>query len=313
MTGTDRLAGSIRVELLIHDGRGRILLDQEPGHVPSLPHTYAPAWSHPVDCARDAARRFSTHSVTGRILARQRDPSRPGLESIVVIDGGLLTARAVQRVDHQGGHNLALHHIGAARSSLAEPDAARLRHAALAWALGDQHQASFPGPPRPTYQYAWRGLQAVPSDVPIRQVWGWLITDDGGLLILLDHRGVASLPGGRPEPDDQGPTQTLQREAAEEAQVTLGPAVHLGWQEVHEPGQPPYAQVRLAAAITAVHHSQLDPDSGIHYRRLVVPLNYANFVLGWGPEGDAQATAAIRAAQAHGLPRPQAGFPVRTI
>jgi 8-oxo-dGTP pyrophosphatase MutT (NUDIX family) len=74
--------------------------------------------------------------------------------------------------------------------------------------------------------------------------------------------------GGKPEPGDADRVDTLVREAAEENQVTVSDSVYLGYQEVHRPGRPPYAQVRMVALIASFEPRRPDPDGRRIYRRL---------------------------------------------
>ena len=66
-----------------------------------------------------------------------------------------------------------------------------------------------------------------------------------------------------------------------------------GYQEVHRPGRPRYAQVRLAGVIEEFAARAPDPDGGRVYR----PLEAAPGVLGWGEPAVAQAWAAFRVAR----------------
>ncbi|WP_455568745.1 NUDIX domain-containing protein [Streptomyces lydicus] len=63
---------------------------------------------------------------------------------------------------------------------------------------------------RATHHWPWHEGPA-PTGIPARQCWGWLFAPDGRVLVLLDPtNGAACLPGGTPEPQDQGdPVATL--------------------------------------------------------------------------------------------------------
>jgi 8-oxo-dGTP pyrophosphatase MutT (NUDIX family) len=190
-------------------------------------------------------------------------------------------------------------------SGLPRPLAARLRTASRAGLL--RHTAhlangSLPGS-HPTRAertracFAWFPYAESPSALEIRQVWGWLTDPTGRVLVLLDSHGTPSLPGGRPEPDES-PTRTLIREAAEEAAARIGSPAGLGYQQVIASGQPPYAQLRMAAPLRGLGPAAPDPDTGQTYRRVLLPARYANLLLGWGPEGDTQAAAVANACRA---------------
>lgn len=89
----------------------------------------------------------------------------------------------------------------------------------------------------------------------------------------------------------------LVREAMEESQVVVIGATYLGYQEVHEAGCRPYAQVRMAGLIGGFLPRCRDCDSGRLLRRLMCPLADVAALLGWGDIMEAQAAAAARAAR----------------
>ena len=98
-----------------------------------------------------------------------------------------------------------------------------------------------------------------------------------------DSANPRASPGGTPEPFDDGLAATLAREAFEENQVRIGPGpVYLGYQEVHEPGRPLYAQIRMAGIITEFAPRAPDPDNGRINRRRMTSLASAPGMLGWG-------------------------------
>lgn len=81
------------------------------------------------------------------------------------------------------------------------------------------------------------------------------------------------LPGGTVEKADATPEDTLHREAAEEAQLTLTEPVRLGWVldetgEVYG-GVGPNARLRLAARVTAIGPAAVDPATGRPFARLL--------------------------------------------
>ena len=115
-------------------------------------------------------------------------------------------------------------------------------------------------------------------------------------MLIQDDEGTFNLPGGTPEPWDDGLFATLAREAAEESQVRVDAAVYLGFQEVHRLGLAPYAQARMVGRIARFDPRMPDLDGGRIYRRLMCPLLDAPGVLGWGAPAVAQAKAAARVA-----------------
>ncbi|MFJ1616264.1 NUDIX domain-containing protein [Streptomyces sp. NPDC088251] len=68
---------------------------------------------------------------------------------------------------------------------------------------------------RAELHHPWREGPS-PHERAVTQVQGWLFAPDGRVLVLLEpETGTACLPGGVPEPQDQGdPASTLCREAA---------------------------------------------------------------------------------------------------
>ncbi|MFJ3363594.1 NUDIX hydrolase [Streptomyces anthocyanicus] len=71
----------------------------------------------------------------------------------------------------------------------------------------------------------------VPERLPVQQAWAWFVPDGRVVLVAdLGPRGaLPMLPGGTVESTDATPEDTLHREAAEEAQLTLADPVRLGW------------------------------------------------------------------------------------
>jgi 8-oxo-dGTP diphosphatase len=155
----------------------------------------------------------------------------------------------------------------------------------------------------PLVEYVWHD-SLVPAMLPVTQVYGWLLCPTTGRVLIQEQDdGTFSLPGGTPEPEDAGQYATLAREAFEENQVRIGPsAAYLGYQEVHQPGLPVIAQVRMAGVITEFAPRGPDPDNGRLNRRYMTSLAAAPALLGWGQPGRAQARAAAEAGRQWGLP-----------
>jgi hypothetical protein len=125
--------------------------------------------------------------------------------------------------------------IGQFLATLPHPAAARLRTACRAGLLSDTIRLADGRRPgvlpskaeRTRARFTWHPAIQAPTELEVRQVWGWLTDRDGRVLILLDRLGTPSLPGGRPEPGE-ALAQTLAREAAEEAAADIGPPTVLG-------------------------------------------------------------------------------------
>lgn len=144
---------------------------------------------------------------------------------------------------------------------------------------------------RTAARFTWHArTPTTEEEQTVRQVWGWLTDPQGRILVLLDHHSAPGLPGGRPE-GGESRAETLAREAVEEAAARHGQPTVLGFQKVTEAGRTPYLQLRMTAPLLELGPASPDPDNGEIYRRVLVPAAQANLLLGWGPEGDAQATA----------------------
>jgi 8-oxo-dGTP pyrophosphatase MutT (NUDIX family) len=143
--------------------------------------------------------------------------------------------------------------------------------------------------------FIWHQFRLVPESLPVRQVYAWVVNAAGHAL-LIKMPGGWNLPGGTPEVCDRGWEATLRREVLEEADVTLRELVPLGYQEVRPARAEPYAQLRVAARLDEWRESTPDPDTGLIYPRVWVPLGRAGGLLGWGEPGQAQAAAAARVA-----------------
>jgi 8-oxo-dGTP pyrophosphatase MutT (NUDIX family) len=139
--------------------------------------------------------------------------------------------------------------------------------------------------------YSWH-TEPVPDQLPVRQVYGWIFDNDGRVTLWRDADHVG-LPGGRPEPSDADIVATLRREVWEEITAEITDPHYLGYQRVdHHDRQPAFAQVRLIARLTRLHHAAPDPDTGLIKTRLAVTPHRAALALGWGEHGHQQARAA---------------------
>ncbi|WP_406141677.1 NUDIX hydrolase [Streptomyces sp. NBC_01089] len=154
----------------------------------------------------------------------------------------------------------------------------------------------------------------VPDQIPVQQAWAWCFIPDGRVVLVADPgpRGaLPMLPGGTVEKADATPEDTLHREAAEEAQLTLTDPVRLGWVldktgEVYD-GVGPNARLRLAARVTAIGPAAVDPATGRPFARLLATPAQAAALLGWGPPGARQAQLAVETARNRwGLPTARA-------
>ncbi|MFF4339378.1 NUDIX hydrolase [Kitasatospora sp. NPDC001540] len=139
----------------------------------------------------------------------------------------------------------------------------------------------------------------LPEGITVRQVYGFCF-DDSGRVLLREDSGRYGLPGGKPEAGEDA-SAVLERECLEESQITLGDLLYLGYQEVTDDGQEPFAQLRYVARIADFLPRHADPDTGRTYGRLITPINKAPALLDWGIDGLLQAAAAVHAAYRLGL------------
>lgn len=146
-----------------------------------------------------------------------------------------------------------------------------------------------------TTSFVWHRAWPAPDSMLVRQVYAWIVDEDGRVL-LVDMPGGWNLPGGTPEERDTGWEGTLHREVLEEADVTVRDVVPLGYQEVRADGGEPFVQLRAAARVDQWRQATADPDTGLVYPRVWVPLEEAAGLLGWGAPGAAQAAAAAQVA-----------------
>lgn len=138
---------------------------------------------------------------------------------------------------------------------------------------------------------------ALPTGLEVRQVYGFVFSADGRILVLEDE-GSFNLPGGKPE-NGESLDETLVRETFEEIQTTIHSVGYLGFQLVN--GIEKFAQVRLLASIDKILPANTDPSTGRRYRRVLIPPTELNELLGWGDSGERQIASAIAGALAFGV------------
>ncbi len=136
--------------------------------------------------------------------------------------------------------------------------------------------------------YTWLPTSDIKNYVPVTQVYGVCINDEGKILVIKDKHW--QIPGGTPE---QGETaeETLQRELIEEAQVEVDKLIPLGVQEVKYPNNPNkdqgelFYQYRYLAMITKINPTQPDPATGRAYERKFVSFDEIDEYVKWGGVG----------------------------
>lgn len=119
--------------------------------------------------------------------------------------------------------------------------------------------------------------------------------------ILEPDTGVATLPGGTPEEQDQGDlVSTLRREVDEEAAARLGAPLLLG-HVTDPPAQRGY--LRYAAALTEIGPARPDPVTGHTCTRVLATPEQALSFFDWGSTAACQLAAVHRARRQLGIPR----------
>ncbi|MEU5444600.1 NUDIX domain-containing protein [Streptomyces griseofuscus] len=141
-----------------------------------------------------------------------------------------------------------------------------------------------------------------PEQLPVVQVWGWLLASDGRALVLLEpDTGAALLPGGTPEPPDRSdPLVTLRREAREEAAADFSEPLFLG--HLCDPNEP-YARLRYAAPLTRLGPPPVDPATGRTHIRVLTTPEQALELFDWGLPAADQLAAVHQARARLGIPR----------
>ena len=144
--------------------------------------------------------------------------------------------------------------------------------------------------------YRWIKAE-VPKSLEVRQVYGFIFSVEGRVLLLEDG-GQYNLPGGKPEKGETS-FETLIRESAEEVQVTISSIEYLGYQLIAADRD--FAQVRLVALIDQIEQTAPDPSTGRCYTRLWVPPTELNDLLKWGDSGNEQIACAMAAVSKIGV------------
>ncbi|GGW40109.1 NUDIX hydrolase [Streptomyces galilaeus] len=303
-----------------------------------LPGGAADPGEHPLDaCRREIAEELALRETAlPRVLAvhslsPHHPDIRPGIpcpgEIRYIFDGGTLTPDQIQaiRLPSTELSEFAFFETRDAVRRLLPVDGkimlaayrARLGTTGTAHLADGQHILKVPALDRHDVHVRYRPLwdsplrrTPLPDQLPVQQAWAWCFVPDGRVVLVADPGPKGSLPmlpGGTVEKTDTPPEDTLHREAAEEAQLTLADPVRLGWVldetgEVYG-GVGPNARLRLAARVTGIGPATVDPATGRSFARLLATPTQAAALLGWGPPGARQAQLAAETAQTRwGLP-----------
>lgn len=339
-----RHAAWLGAAAIITDEAGRILLVHPTYREDDswlLPGGVVEPGEHPhVTCRREITEELGLDLPLSAVLAvhslsRNHPDLRSGLpcpgEVRFVFDGGILTSDQVEaiRLPHEELSEYAFVETRDAMQRLRPVDGkimlaayrARLGNTGTAHLADGRHVLDVPALDRLDVHVRYRPLWdsplhrgPVPGPLPVRQAWAWCFVPDGRVVVVADPgpRGaLPMLPGGTVESTDVTPEDTLHREAAEEAQLTLADPVRLGWVldetgEVYG-GVGPNARLRLAARVTAIGPAAVDPATDRPFARLLTAPAQAAALLGWGPPGMRQAQLAMEAARERwGLPAARA-------
>lgn len=139
--------------------------------------------------------------------------------------------------------------------------------------------------------YVWTPGR-MPEGIPIGRLDGFCF-DDVGRVLLREQLDHVELPGCSPDPAIGDAYKTLMRGCWEKCRVSISEPVYLGYQEVDEHnGKPPYAELKMAAHVTAFHPLDDSSDTPPSYRRLLSPISLVPAILHWGVEGLLQTAAA---------------------
>ncbi|MET8183767.1 NUDIX hydrolase [Streptomyces sp. NPDC005336] len=326
---------------IITDQVGRVLLVHPTYHEDDrwlLPGGVVEPGEHPLDtCWREITEELGlsklplTSVLAVHSLSSHHADLRPGMpcpgEIRYVFDGGTLTADQVESIclPREELSEFAFFETRDAVQRLRSVDGqimlaayrARLGNTATAHLTDGRHILDVPALDHHDVHVRCRPLWdsplnrgPVPERLPVQQAWAWCFVPDGRVVLVADPgpRGaLPMLPGGTVEKTDRTPEDTLHREAAEEAQLTLTDPVRLGWVldetgEVYG-GVGPNARLRLAARVTDIGPTAVDPATDHPFARLLATPAQAAALLGWGPPGARQAgLAAETARERWGLP-----------
>ena len=128
--------------------------------------------------------------------------------------------------------------------------------------------------------YIWyNGI--VPNNLKIRQVYGFVFTDDGRSILRIEDNKY-KLTGGKPELRESL-KETLKREYIEELNVELKDIYYLGYLLVEENNEK-YAQVRMIAKVKNINENHIDPATGEMYGRKLVDINNVKKYLNYSDE-----------------------------
>ncbi len=133
--------------------------------------------------------------------------------------------------------------------------------------------------------YKWI-KDSVPDDLPVKQVYGIVFSDDNRILLRIED-GVYKLTGGKPD-DGEDFEQTLKREYLEEVNKELDDCHYLGYLLVTADSGEQYAQVRMIARIKSINEARPDTDNGKMYGRELVPPEKVKELLNYKDEAGNQ-------------------------
>lgn len=134
----------------------------------------------------------------------------------------------------------------------------------------------------------WRNATSYNGLKPITQVYGVCFAKDNKILVIKDHDGRWTLPGGTPEKDEK-PEKALKREIEEETSVEIIKPKMIGYYKVFFPNSDEkeriFYQLRYAALISKIKKLMPDPATGkVREIKFIRPEKFNNYIK-WGKVG----------------------------
>lgn len=118
----------------------------------------------------------------------------------------------------------------------------------------------------------------------IKQIYGVCFCKDKMVIVLNSKEGTWGLVGGKPE-EGESIQQALQREVQEESNMQVLRWRPIGVQEVTDPDENIYYQLRVVCKVQPFGDFTLDPAGTITEVKLIDPKDYKDY-FDWGEIGE---------------------------